>query len=157
MDHTHWIIKHIRPAWLLVSLAVLVAAACSAPPSSPTAPPASVTPSVEAASTQPAPSAQAPTKTSGAVSFARDILPIFDQSCLKCHGGDKTEKGLSVKTYTALMEGSQKGAVVVPGDPDSSRLAQLLLNGKMPKRGPKLSEGQIGLVLEWIRAGAQNN
>jgi mono/diheme cytochrome c family protein len=91
------------------------------------------------------------------VSFARDIFPIFDQTCLKCHGGDKTEKGLSVKTYAALMQGSQRGAVIVPGDPGSSRLVQLLQSGKMPKRAPRLSETEIELVMEWIRAGAQNN
>lgn len=132
-------------------------AACSASPSSPAAPGSGGASSVPPASTRPEASDQATTGAPGAVSFARDILPIFDQSCLKCHGGDKTEKGLSLKTYEALMQGSQKGTVVVPGDPGASRLAELLQNGKMPKRGPKLSQTQIELVLEWIRAGAQNN
>jgi hypothetical protein len=55
------------------------------------------------------------------------------------------------------MAGSEKGAVVLPGDADRSRLAQLLLNGKMPRRGPKLSSDQIQLVIDWINSGAQNN
>jgi hypothetical protein len=154
MEHTRRIFKSMNPAALVAGLALLVAAACSA---SPTTPATEVASAATPASTQIAAVVPTPTRARAVVSFASDILPVFDQSCLKCHGGDKTEKGLSVKFYAALMPGSEKGAVVVPGDPDASRLAQLLLNGKMPKRGPKLSQGQIELVLEWIRAGAQNN
>ena len=50
--------------------------------------------------------------TAAAASFAKDVLPIFESSCFKCHGGDKTEKGLDLKTYASVMLGSQKGAVI---------------------------------------------
>ena len=121
----------------------------SAPAQNTTVPNAGVVPS---STTQPASGPAA-----AVVSFRQDILPIFETSCIKCHGGDKTEKGLDVKTYAALMAGSQKGTVVVPGDPAGSSLAKLLLNGKMPKRGPKLTPEQVQMVVDWIQAGAPNN
>jgi len=100
---------------------------------------------------------QSPVATGAAISFTRDILPIFESRCINCHGGRKTEKGLDLKTYASLMAGSEKGAVLIPGDTQNSRLAQLLLEGKMPKRGTKLTSSQVQLVLDWIKSGAENN
>jgi cytochrome c5 len=92
-----------------------------------------------------------------AVSFANDILPILESRCLNCHGGRETKEGLSLASFSALMAGSDNGPVVVPGDADNSLLAQQLLNGKMPKRGPKLTPDQVQLIVDWINAGALNN
>ena len=42
--------------------------------------------------------------TQGApVSFAHDVLPIMESRCANCHGGDRVEKGLNLKTYAELM------------------------------------------------------
>ncbi len=150
-----------------VLLAVLVLTACSTAatqsPTESTLVPAT-TPAQGAATTtilpadaSASPTAEAVAQAGGAVSFSRDILPIFNETCIKCHGGDKTEKGLDMKSYSALLAGSERGAVVVPGDANGSRLAQLVVNGKMPKRGPKLSSEQVQLILDWINSGAQNN
>jgi len=157
---------------LLVALsAAIVLAACGAPAATqPAAAPTNSASPVPAATESPAtvpakPSAApaeptaVPTEpqASGSVSFSQDLVPIFEEFCIKCHGGEETEKGLDMKTHTALLAGSERGAVIVPGDADGSRLAQLILNGKMPKRGPKPSAEQIQLIINWINAGAQNN
>ena len=153
---------------LLVTLAVAVLiAACAAPaatepatapttgPSQPARPaPAMDSPTLVATAPGEAPTQPA---ASGPVSFSRDLIPIFNETCIKCHGGEKTEKGLDMKSYAALLAGSERGAVVVPGDAGGSKLAQLVQNGKMPKRGPKLSSEQVQLIVDWINAGAQNN
>lgn len=151
-----------------VLIAVMLLAACG--PQIATQPPAEPAASATAAAdptsspvasppdTQQAPSAvPTDTQASGLVSFSQDLLPLFTETCIKCHGGDKTEKGLDMKSYAALMSGSERGTVVVPGDAASSRLAQLVENGKMPKRGPKLTSEQVQLIVDWINAGAQNN
>ena len=91
------------------------------------------------------------------VSFARDVLPIFTQICVKCHGGEKTNKSLVLKTYDDLMQGSEDGPVVEPGDPRSSLLIDMIVKGKMPKNGPKLLPKQIQLIVDWVTAGAPNN
>lgn len=97
------------------------------------------------------------TSPAAAVSFNDDILPIFQNSCISCHGGEKIEKGLSLRTYADMMAGSQNGAVVVPGNAQESSVAELVANHKMPKRGPKLSDAQVQLIIDWINQGAQDN
>jgi hypothetical protein len=98
--------------------------------------------------------AEAPTE---AVSFANDVFPILDSRCFNCHGGDRISEGLRVGTYEELMAGSENGAVVVPGDPSSSLLVELITNQKMPKRGPKLTPPQVQIISDWVAAGAPNN
>ena len=94
---------------------------------------------------------------SGSASFAKDVLPIFESSCFSCHGGDKTEKGLNLKTYASVMLGSQNGAVVTAGDAGNSLLFKLVSSGKMPKRGAKLTAEQLDVIKNWINSGAPNN
>jgi hypothetical protein len=55
------------------------------------------------------------------------------------------------------MAGSENGPVVAPSDAANSRLAQMVSNGKMPKRGPKLTPDQVQLIVDWINQGAKNN
>ena len=92
-----------------------------------------------------------------AISFANDVLPIIESRCINCHGGDRTEKGLLMRTYEEIMAGSENGPVIVPGDAANSKLVELVTNQKMPKRGPKLTPPQLQLITEWVAAGAPNN
>lgn len=167
-----------RLIFIVRILTVLFVTACSPPippaaTKAPAVPPTATTlpsPIIETPSPTPEPSAAAaptetPTETpaptdtpaTATVSFAKDVMPILKNRCLKCHGGEETKEGLSVASYEALMAGSQNGPVVIPGDPDNSLLVQQLLNGKMPKRGPKLTPDQIQIIIEWVRMGAPNN
>ena len=91
------------------------------------------------------------------VSFANDILPILQSRCLNCHGGDRLEEGLSLKTYDDLMSGSDNGLVVTAGNADNSLLIELISTQKMPKRGPKLTPDQIRIIIDWVNEGALNN
>jgi mono/diheme cytochrome c family protein len=95
--------------------------------------------------------------TPDAVSFSQDVLPILQSRCVNCHGGQRTEKKLDMTSYEKLMAGSEKGAVVIPGDADNSSFIQLVLQGKMPKRGPKLLPEQVQTLVDWVKAGALNN
>jgi mono/diheme cytochrome c family protein len=91
------------------------------------------------------------------VSFAQDVLPIFERSCVKCHGGEKTEEGLVLKTYADVIAGSNNGTVIEPGDAEGSYLVQQVVRGKMPKEGPRLSPEEIQTISDWITAGAPDN
>jgi len=91
------------------------------------------------------------------VSFSKDIMPILQTSCVKCHGGARTNRGLDLTTYDKLMAGSVRGAVVTPGDAAGSTLFQMIQQGKMPKQGSPLTAAQMGLIQSWIAAGAPNN
>jgi mono/diheme cytochrome c family protein len=122
----------------------------------PTEPPAVTEAPTEAAATEPAAATQ--TVPEGpTVSFSTDILPIFESRCIGCHGGERTQEGLDLKTHASLMAGSNNGFVVTPGDSASSLLVELVTNQKMPKRGPKLTPPQVQLIAEWVNQGAQDN
>ena len=91
------------------------------------------------------------------LSFANDVMPIFINSCNKCHGLEQIKEGLDMRTYETLMKGSFNGSVITPGNADDSFLVQQLLDGEMPKRGPKLTTEQIQIIIDWVNAGAINN
>ena len=91
------------------------------------------------------------------VSFANDILPLLNNRCANCHGGNRTEEGLNLLSYAGVMSGSRNGAVVTPGDADHSLLVELLVNQEMPKRGAKLTPTQIQPIIDWINQGALDN
>ena len=100
------------------------------------------------------------TPTSGGeavISYQRDVQPIFNQVCVKCHGGEEVKEGLSLKTYAEVMAGSNNGPVLVPGDVDNSLLIEQIVKGEMPKRGPKLLPAQIRAITKWVAAGAPDN
>jgi hypothetical protein len=76
---------------------------------------------------------------------------------MNCHGGQRTEKGLDMKSFDSLMAGSENGPVVTPGDAAHSKFVELVANQKMPKRGPKLTPPQVQLFTDWVNQGALNN
>ncbi|MBC7878673.1 MAG: hypothetical protein H7Y59_15995 [Anaerolineales bacterium] len=99
-----------------------------------------------------------PTESSDAdISFANHVLPIFNTSCVKCHGTEQIKEGLDMRSYETLMAGSFNGTIITPGNPDDSYLLQQIIDGEMPKRGPKLTAEQIQIITDWINAGAPNN
>jgi len=156
--------KIIIASIALASLLLLAACGGSAPatteaPAPATEAPAAQAPAQEATPTnapEPAPT-EAAASTSGEISFAKDILPILESRCINCHGGQRTSEGLDIKTYEALMAGSQNGSVVIPGDAANSSFVTLSAEGKMPKRGPKLTPAEVQLLTDWVNAGAPNN
>jgi mono/diheme cytochrome c family protein len=97
------------------------------------------------------------------VSFAADILPIFQQRCAQCHGGEGedgevyTEAYLDLQTYKGVMAGSEYGPVVTPGDPGESVLIEMISEGEMPEEGDPVPPEEIAIISAWIEAGAPDN
>ncbi len=102
------------------------------------------------------------TPAAGEVSFAKDIQPIFNQSCMPCHAGGQDAKGSYDLTCYANAMGSGKDSIanVLPGNADSSALC-LRLSGaippQMPKGRPALDAAQLTTIKNWISQGAKNN
>jgi hypothetical protein len=120
-------------------------------------PPASVTETALPPTEVPAEAPTLETAASGGVSFANDILPILKSRCVNCHGGDRIEEGLLMRSYAELMAGSDNGLVIVPGDADGSLLVEMVVSREMPKRGPKLTPPQTQLIIDWVNQGAVDN
>jgi len=137
--------------------------ATSAPPAAmPVEPTAtatsSSTPTVAATPTSlPPTDTPAPPPESAGVSFAGDVLPILQNRCVKCHGGEETEEGLVLKTYADVLAGSFNGPVIEPGSAADSLLVEMISSGKMPKRNPRLLPAEIEMISAWINAGALDN
>jgi hypothetical protein len=92
--------------------------------------------------------------------FVDDITPIVKLHCAKCHGADAQKGGLSLATYVEMQKGGGSGAVVVPGNPDKSRLFLLTdhrAEPKMPSASQKIPAEQIATIKLWIEQGAKEN
>jgi uncharacterized membrane protein len=95
--------------------------------------------------------------------YARRIHPILDARCVGCHGESKTQGGLHLDSYDALMRGGKDGAVIVPGNPEKSMLitrVSLPSTDKrfMPAEGrPPLKPEEIAVLKAWIRQGASSS
>ena len=69
--------------------------------------------------------------------------------------------GLNIATKAGMMRGGRDGVVLVPGDPARSLLVRLIRHEgpsndprSMPPSRPKLSDSDIAVVEQWVRAGA---
>ena len=151
---------------LFLSVFVLLLAACGGSSPSATLPPSVDNPPVEAqptATTEASPAevvpaeattVEAPAAETGGVSFAADVLPIFEASCTRCHGESRQSGGLRLDSYASLLAGGNDGAVVVPGSAAESWLVELITSGEMPRNAAPLSAEEIALISAWIEAGA---
>ena len=105
-----------------------------------------------------APSRMAPVETRAkAVSFADEIMPIFQARCWECHSEENTELGLRLDSYEGVMAGSDYGTVIEPGDADGSLLIDMIVSGDMPEDGDPVLPEELELIKTWIAEGAENN
>ena len=100
-----------------------------------------------------------PAATKKGVTYATDIKPLFQASCIRCHGAERPKGGLRLDSLESVLKGGKEGPVVVIGDGAKSDLviavSQLDPEMSMPPkprpgrggpRGPggQWSEGQKG-------------
>jgi cytochrome c553 len=90
------------------------------------------------------------------VDFERDVAPILEQRCLRCHNDEVKKAGLSLATREAALRGGENGAAFSPGKPGDSLILEMV-GGKepaMPKQAEPLTAEQVELLTRWIAAGA---
>src|ERR1039458_9542737 len=56
------------------------------------------------------------------VTYATDIKPLFEKSCVKCHGAEKPKARLRLDSLEGTLKGGEDGKVVLPGDSANSIL-----------------------------------
>ncbi len=94
-----------------------------------------------------------------APSYSKDIRPLITKYCLECHNA-RTQKGtLSLETFKAAMEGSDRGPVIVAGQPDKSKLVLLTEHKDKPTMPPAKAKfhptkDEVALLRAWVAAGA---
>ncbi len=127
----------------------------------------------------------ASTEPKGDVSFAKDVLPIFQKSCTfgTCHGtqtgnnhgvflGDRGGAGSADAVRAALVNqaSAAKMPLVTPGDVEQSWLVHKLegtmcgfekecsggnCGERMPKGGGELTAMELGAIKAWVARGAK--
>ncbi len=90
------------------------------------------------------------------VDFGRDVLPIFRQNCVGCHGPSLANNGLRMDRKSSVFKDGFRR--VVPGSSRNSFLYHRLVGTEygiqMPPTGP-LKPAQIATIKAWIEQGAE--
>jgi len=60
------------------------------------------------------------------VSFALDIAPILIDNCQQCHMTNRPRGNFNMADFNGLLRGGDAGAVIKPGDANSSHIIQRL-------------------------------
>src|SRR6266446_8888462 len=95
--------------------------------------------------------------TRGLEVFKNHVQPILAKSCVRCHGGKKTEGELDLSEREGLLRGGGRGPAVLPGNAKDSLLYKLVMHARdphMPRSSPKLSDEAINQIALWIDLGA---
>src|SRR5438270_10587287 len=91
--------------------------------------------------------------------FEKKIRPLLSEQCYRCHSAaaQSIKGGLKLDTKIAIQKGGDNGPVIIPGDPDNSRLITAVkwadTDLQMPPK-KKLSDEQIAALVEWVKMGA---
>ncbi|HKS38691.1 MAG TPA: c-type cytochrome domain-containing protein [Verrucomicrobiae bacterium] len=93
------------------------------------------------------------------IDFQKQIQPILEKNCVKCHGPEKQKGKLRLDSKEAAMKGGNDGPAFVAGDASKSELHRRITlppgdDDIMPNEGDPLTKEQIDLVREWINQGA---
>jgi hypothetical protein len=83
-----------------------------------------------------------PASAKTGVTYDKDIKPLFQQTCFRCHGSERQKADLRLDSLDAVLKGSENGKVVIAGKSTESPLviavSQLDPKKAMPPkpRGP---------------------
>ncbi|MCM4150881.1 DUF1549 domain-containing protein [Arenibacter sp. N53] len=94
------------------------------------------------------------------ISFNRDVRPILNSKCLRCHGGVKANGEFSLLFEEDAFNKTQSGKpAIVRGNHEKSELYRRLVSKnpeiRMPYESPELSQKEIEILAKWIDQGAK--
>ena len=91
------------------------------------------------------------------VKLAAQGKAVLEKYCYRCHGVDFKKPGLDVFDRATLIrpKDSKEDPYLVPGDPDKSRLWEVVDTSYMPpEKQPQPTDDEKQLLRRWIEAGA---
>lgn len=95
------------------------------------------------------------------VDYERDIRPIFEAACFRCHAGEQPRSRFRLTDRASALKGGALGVAIVPGDSARSPLihyvARLVPDLEMPPpgKGEPLTPEQVALLRAWVDQGAR--
>ncbi|WP_373649261.1 PSD1 and planctomycete cytochrome C domain-containing protein [Schlesneria sp. DSM 10557] len=107
---------------------------------------------------EPATPVAADSVTNSPIDFVRDVQPLLEKSCIRCHGPDKQKGGLRLDVReSAFTQGDAFAPNVIAGKSDESPLISFVTGTgdlTMPPDGERLSATEIATLKSWIDQGA---
>ena len=100
-----------------------------------------------------------PPPYAGKVDFQKDVLPIFENTCFRCHGPERPKSGFRLDNRQSALAGGDYGVAILPGHSADSPLihyvARLVEDMEMPPtgKGDPLRPYEIGILRAWIDQG----
>ena len=98
-----------------------------------------------------------PKPFAGEIDFGRDIAPILESKCVKCHGKGKKKGGFNLDSREKILQEADSGPAIQLGNSAESYLVQLVAGvdpeNVMPQKGSRLTEKEVGLIRTWIDRG----
>ncbi len=101
-----------------------------------------------------------PAESAAKITYDEHVRPIFREHCFSCHNQDAKKGDLVLDSFAAAMHGGSTGAVIEPGDAESSRMWDLVSHADEPKMPPnqdKLADEKLQTIKAWIAGGALEN
>lgn len=91
------------------------------------------------------------------VSFTKDVAPFIVNICVQCHSGNEPDGEYVMASFEGIMRGGASGQVIVPGEPEKSRLWLMVSNQEQPRMPPgqrRITRANYDALTTWIREGA---
>ncbi len=84
--------------------------------------------------------------------FQKDVLPIFEEKCIHCHGGKRRGGKLDMRTLDAMLTGGDTGPALKQGNAKKSLLIELIHYKEMPPKKEKsfITRTELDLLRLWI-------
>ncbi len=91
-------------------------------------------------------------KREPAPDFQKDVLPIFAEKCLRCHGAKRKGGKLDMRTLETMLTGGDTGPAIKPGHANQSLLIELIHHQEMPPKKEKsaVTSSELDLLRRWI-------
>ena len=95
------------------------------------------------------PAPECPEDLPTGLSYAADVQPLFDQSCVMCHSGGQAPDLSEGWSFDELIDGEY----VDTDFPCSSYLYEILIGS----HADRVTEDEVLTILGWIDEGAEDN
>lgn len=84
--------------------------------------------------------------------FQKDVLPVFEEKCIRCHGAKRRDGRLDMRTLGSMLEGGDTCPAIKPGNAKKSLLIELIHYNEMPpkKKGPFITPAELEMLRRWI-------
>jgi len=95
------------------------------------------------------------------VSFTKEVKPVLETHCLKCHNDQSNFAGIKFHTREQILEATKPNRpILIPGNArNSSFYLVTSLPGyfveAMPAQGHRLTEDEKDIIYRWIEQGAK--